>query len=247
MNDETNTSITNGIANVRFVLVGTTHPGNIGGVARAMKTMALSQLVLVSPRHFPDPTATAMATGAADILENARVCDTLADAVGDCELVIGTSARQRYIRWPFVSPGEAAHIAHTTAGTVAFVFGRESSGLTNGELDLCHKLLHIPCAESLRSLNLASAAQVVAYELYKHTQDEPQAEEAYGEDRPAQAKETEALYTHLENVLRDGDFFKGKNSEPIMRRWRRLFGRAAVTRREVGLMRGLLTLFGRER
>ncbi|MFT5175946.1 MAG: TrmH family RNA methyltransferase, partial [Gammaproteobacteria bacterium] len=152
---------------VRVVLVGTTHPGNIGAAARAMKTMGLNELVLVRPRHFPHADATARASGADDLLTTARVVDTLAEAVESCPYVVGTSARPRHLRWPEVDAREFATTVtaqHATAA-VAVVFGRENSGLSNEELDCCQAVLRLPANPAYSSLNLAAAVQLVAYEL----------------------------------------------------------------------------------
>ena len=153
--------------NIRIVLVNTTHPGNIGGVARAMKNMGLQHLCLVAPRVFPDERATWRAASATDILDNAVVVPTLAEAIGDCQFIVGTSARSRRIPWPLLDARQCApRMADASQqGQVAVLFGRESRGLTNDELQLCNLHLTIPTAEAYSSLNLAMAVQIVAYEL----------------------------------------------------------------------------------
>ncbi len=168
-------SLPQSLANIRIVLVETSHPGNIGSVARAMKTMGLSQLVLVKPKSFPDGLATAMASGAADVLAAAGVVETLSEAVEDCTLVIGTSARLRVSAWPQVDAKGAAEVLlshQQQAGQTALVFGRESSGLTNSELDLCHYLGHVSTNPDYGSLNLAMGVQIFAYELWMLAQQQ---------------------------------------------------------------------------
>ena len=155
---------------IKIVLVNTTHPGNIGAAARAMKTMGLEQLALVAPRHFPSAECTARAAGADDVLARARVFSSVEEAVADCELVFGTSARTRSIAWPEVTPETAAAqvIDHAGAGSgAAVLFGRESSGLSNEELETCHAMIRIPTNAEFASLNLAQAVQIICYEIGK--------------------------------------------------------------------------------
>ena len=155
------------LANIRIVLVNTSHPGNIGACARAMKTMGLSALTLVQPKIFPSAEAIARAAGAEDILDNASVCDSLGQALSGCVLVIGSSARARTIEWPLLIPRECASrlVQEAAHAPVALVFGREHSGLSNEELDRCHFLTRIPANPAFASLNIASAVQVFAYEI----------------------------------------------------------------------------------
>ena len=152
---------------IRIVLVGTTHPGNIGAVARAMKTMALDNLWLVAPKQFPSAEATARASGADDLLARARICTDLSEAIEGCRLVVGASARLRTVQWPQMAPRECARalLSEATAGPVAILFGRESSGLSNQELDRCSHLVHIPSNPEFSSLNLAAAVQILTYEI----------------------------------------------------------------------------------
>lgn len=155
------------LSNIRIVLIQTSHPGNIGAAARAMKTMGLTDLCLVKPSRFPDAQAEAMASGADDVLQQADVVDSLAEAVADCQLIIGTSARsQRTLRWVISEPRECGVLAtqHSSKGKVALVFGRERTGLTNEELALCHQLVHIPSNPDYSSLNVAAAVQIISYE-----------------------------------------------------------------------------------
>ena len=156
------------LSNIRIVLVHTSHPGNIGATARAMKNMRLEQLVLVQPAQFPSAEATARASGADDLLARARCCATLDEAVADCALVIGASARLRSVRWQEFDPRACAQevLQASAHAPVALVFGREQSGLTNEELERCHALVHIPSNPEYASLNLAQAVQVLAYEVH---------------------------------------------------------------------------------
>ncbi|MEQ8205341.1 MAG: RNA methyltransferase, partial [Woeseia sp.] len=225
---------------VRIILVGTTHPGNIGACARAMKNMGLSDLMLVRPRHFPHEDATARASGATDILESVRVVENLDEALVDCVYVAGASARSRTIGWPSFTPRECAArlLKEGQTGKVAAVFGPEKSGLTNEDLDRCHALLTIPTDPGFSSLNLAMAVQILTYELRMATLDgpppvyEPEAPLASGED-------LEHFYSHLEQVLTDSGFMDPANPRHLMRRLRRLFIRAEPDRNEINILRGI--------
>jgi len=225
---------------IDVVLVGTTHPGNIGAVARAMKNMALSRLSLVAPRLFPHADATARAAGADDLLATARVFPDLEAAVSDRVLVVGASSRPRSIGCPPLTPREcAALIAGSFAGApVAIVFGREHSGLTNEELDRCQYQLHIPANPHFCSLNLAAAVQVVAYELFVASAGHPSDAAA----EPAVShEEMERFYAHLEAVLVEIDFLDPANPRHLMRRLRRLYNRLHPDRNEMNILRGILT------
>jgi len=226
---------------VRIVLVGTSHPGNIGAVARAMKTMGLQRLVLVAPKVFPAEEASARAAGAVDVLESARVCAGLDEALAGASFVVGASARLRSLAWPSMAPREAAAriVAETSSGEAAVVFGRENSGLTNEELARCHALLHIPTAPALGSLNLAMAVQVAAYELFLASGAAP----ALPPDRAqpaATAEEMEKFYEYLETALIAAKFLDPDNPRHLMRRLRRLFNRAQPDSNEVNILRGIL-------
>lgn len=231
--------------NVRVVLVGTTHPGNIGASARAMKTMGLSQLALVAPQHYPSAEATARASGADDILYRAQVADDLAAALVDCSVVAGASARRRGLSGPELTPREAAGelLAVAADAPVAVLFGRESSGLSNDELDHCHYLVRIPANPNFSSLNLAAAVQVLAYELRvsalagRMPRVEP--------TRPAPAAEMERFYAHLQQALLAAGFLNSANPRHLMRRLRRLFNRARPDQTEVNILRGILSALAR--
>ncbi len=227
---------------VRIILVGTTHPGNIGATARAMCTMGLDRLTLVAPREFPSPEATARAAGADAVLDGAQVCDTLEEALAGCRFVVGASARLRAVPWPAVTPREAAPrlLAESAHGEAAVMFGRESSGLNNEELARCHALLHIPTNPEYSSLNLAMAVQVVAYELRLATLGEA-ALERERIDPLAPAEELERFYEHLERTLVDAGFLNPRNPRHLMLRLRRLFNRALPEEKEVRILRGILS------
>lgn len=232
---------------IRIVLVGTTHPGNIGAVARAMKNMGLSDLALVRPRHFPHEEATARASGATDILDNAEVVSTLADALSDCVYVAGASARSRTINWPSMGPRDCAErmISECENGKVAAVFGPEQSGLHNDDLDLCNTLLTIPTDPGFSSLNLAMAVQVLTYELRVASMLDP-GPTFETEAPPATSEQMEHFYTHLEQVLEDIRFLDPDNPRHLMRRLRRLFVRARPDNNEVNILRGILTAIDRK-
>lgn len=231
--------------NIRIVLVETSHPGNIGAAARAAKTMGINDLHLVSSRLFPHADATAFASGAVDVLEQAQLHDSLAEAVADCRLVVGTTARRRTVNAPILAPDEAARNLQKTAmeQPVALVFGRERTGLTNAELDLCQQLIEIPANPDYSSLNLAAAVQVLSYECRRAALREEGKSVDGGEQRdpPASAEQLEGLYGHLEEVLIGTGFLDADNPRYLMRRLRRLFGRAGLDERELNILRGILT------
>ncbi len=235
---------------IRIVLVRPSHPGNIGAVARAMKTMGLDDLALVAPRLFPHAEATAMAAGADDLLAGARVCATLDEALTGCRLVIGSSARTRSIRWPQLDPREAAAqlIAARTDGPAALLFGPERTGLSNDDLDRCHALVSIPTDPDYGSLNLAAAVQVFAYEirmagLAVNDGEQPVAAEGVDADgrRLATADEVEGFFGHLERTLQRVDFIDPARPGRVLRRMRRLFARARPEEDEIHILRGILT------
>ncbi|TDK26144.1 RNA methyltransferase [Luteimonas aestuarii] len=230
---------------IRIVLVGTQHPGNIGSAARAMKTMGLHRLALVAPERFPHPDAAALAAGAGDVLDAARVHATLADAVADCGHVIGCTARTRRIAMDEAGPRETATrvLAEAARGNeVALVFGRERTGLDNDELQLCHAAVTIPANPGYSSLNLAAAVQVLSYELRMSAlADVTRTTEAVAaDDLPASHAEMEGFFTQLGDTLDAIDFHKGRTPEAAMHKLRRVFLRAAPDAREVRLLRGVL-------
>lgn len=232
--------------NIRIVLVNTSHPGNIGGVARAMKNMGFDQLVLVEPRQFPAEEAMWRAASASDILEQATVVPSLEEAIADCQLVVGTSARGRRIPWPVLDPrrcAEQMHVAAQRDETVAVVFGREDRGLTNEELQLCNLHLHVPTHEDYTSLNLAMAVQIVVYELRMLAVADTLPAQADAEwDAPfATAENMERYYEHLEQTLAQIGFLDPAAPRQLMSRLRRLYGRVRLDEMELNILRGILT------
>ncbi|MFT6285349.1 MAG: tRNA (cytidine32/uridine32-2'-O)-methyltransferase [Alcanivorax sp.] len=231
--------------NIRIVLVNTSHPGNIGGAARAMKNMGLTRLTLVAPKQFPDEQAQWRAVSAADLLEQAVVVDTVEEAVADCQFVVGTSARNRSIPWPLLDPRRCAErIGAATRGgeQVAILFGREDRGLTNEELQLCNLHLNVPTSE-FSSLNLAMAVQVVCYELRMLlvADDLPDDDSKQWDTPFSTAKNMELYYQHLEETLVDIGFLDPKAPRQLMSRLRRLFGRVRLDELELNILRGVLS------
>lgn len=236
------------LENIQIVLVNTSHPGNIGGVARAMKNMCLENLRLVDPVLYPHAQATARASGADDVLQKVQVFSTLADALKDCSLVLGASARLRRLAWPELDPRQCASESLQRAGageTVAIVFGRENSGLTNEELELCHYLVHIPSNPEYSSLNLAAAVQVIAYELQMASREPPQVMD--NEAAAASSEQMELFYEHLFHVISEIGFLSQDHPRKMMRRLRRLFNRAQLDVVELNIMRGILSTVQKNR
>jgi len=225
--------------NIRIVLVGTTHPGNIGAAARAMKTMGLGSLHLVDPAGFPSAEATAMASGADDLLARAVVHEMLPDAIADCRLVLGTSARPRTLDWSTLGPEDAARLAveESSRHPVAMLFGRERYGLTNDEVKCCQHLVQIPANPEYSSLNLAQAVQVICYELARQG---TVASPSRVEREPVSAEILEGYFGHLEETLRQIGFLKDQ-SDKLMLRLRRLYHRARPDATEINILRGILS------
>ncbi|CAH1204693.1 tRNA Cm32/Um32 methyltransferase [Candidatus Nitrotoga sp. BS] len=227
--------------NVRVVLSHTSHPGNIGAAARAMKTMGLQSLYLINPRRFPDQQADAMAANAADVLQNAVVCGSLDEALQGAVLVAGMSARVRDISQEVLTPRAAMPqmVQQATQQPVALLFGTEISGLTNDELARCHFMVRIPVSPSYTSLNLAAAVQLICYELRLATEQE---EYAPPELSPAPAEQVERYFRHLEDTLIEIGFLREKQSTKLMQKLRRLYARARLEHEEVNILRGILTV-----
>lgn len=207
-----------------------------------MKTMGFHELALVAPRQFPHPEATARAAGADDVLEGAKIYATLQEAIADCHLVIGTSARPRKVPWPSLTPRQCAELVKKEGALIkiAIVFGRERCGLTNQELDLCHYWLFIPCNLSFSSLNVAAAVQIVTYELHLASVESPWS--VLSDSRLATQAELESFYAHLKQTLEDiGFIHSAKQGPSLMRRLRRLFGRIRLEKKEVDILRGILS------
>lgn len=231
---------------IRIVLVGTSHTGNIGSVARAMKTMGLSSLYLVAPKEQPDGQAYALAAGASDILAQAKIFDTLAPAIADCGLVVGSSARSRTLSWPMLEPRACGvqAVSEASQHPVAIVFGRESSGLSNEELQLCNYHVCINANPEYSSLNLAMAVQLVCYEVRmawlaeQNQAPQPQldAEACYPSNQ-----QMASFYQHLEQTLDDTGFIIKQHPGVVMTKLKRLFNRARPEEAEYNILRGILT------
>ena len=227
---------------IRIVLVDPAHPGNIGAAARAMKNMGLTELHLVRPRYFPNAEASARASGAEDVLNAARVHDRFEDAIAECGLVVGTSARSRHLSFDLIEPRECAQQVAQAAQTndVAVVFGAERTGLTNEEIARCNLLVTIPTNPDYSSLNLAMAVQVLSYEIFLQTRAGAPAQPPL-EVPLASAAEMTRLYAHIEEVLDYIDFRDRTGGGNLMARIRRLFNRARLDQNEMNILRGILT------
>lgn len=226
---------------IRIILVNTSHPGNIGASARAMKTMGLSKLYLVQPKKYPDGLATAMASNADDILAQAVVVDSLDEALQGCGLIFGTSARKRTLQIPLLDPRQTIETitSEYDGQDVALIFGREQTGLNNEELMRCHYHLNIPSNPDYSSLNLASAVQVVSYECRVGLLDAQPLKPIY-QDRYATATEVQLFYDHLTEILTETRLLNPSAPKRIMPRLQRMFGRIRLEAREVRLLRGVL-------
>ena len=230
------------LENVRIVLVNTSHTGNIGSVCRAMKTMGLSDLVLVDPVQEPDSHASALAAGATDILGNAKIVPELKDAIADCQLTIATSARSRTLSWPMLEPRECGKkvVEEGQNAKVALVFGRENSGLTNEELQQCQFHVHIPSNPDYSSLNLAMAVQTLCYEIRMHFLDSQQAQFEPSDVEYPNSEQLEGFYTHLEQALTKTGFIVKQHPGQVMAKLRRLLNRARPESHELNILRGVL-------
>lgn len=235
-------------ARIRFVLVRTSHPGNIGGAARAIRTMGFDRLSLVAPHAFPHLEATALAAGADDVLDQAHVTRDLPAAIADCRLVLGATARRRDVPMDEIDPREAASrvLAAARAGEeVALVFGSERIGLENDDIKHCHAAVLIPSDPAFPSLNLAQAVQVLAYELRMAALAGTMPLAAQKNDPPASNAELEAFFEHLAQTLDAIDFHKGRSPRTVLLRLRRLYLRAALDQRELRMLHGILSDTGR--
>jgi len=257
---------------IRIVLLEPSHPGNIGAVARAMKTMGLSRLYLVQPKKFPHYEASKRAAGAASVLDSATVVASIDSAIDDCTAVLGTSVRDREVSWPTFDPRKSAQkvVAHLLAPgvvhlsdqslqsnnsqrEVAILFGRESSGLSNREMDLCDSQIRIPANDDYSSLNLASAVQIIAYELRMKCMGivddgSPSTNKITSELTPAQVRQQpankaqqEGHIQHLQKTLETLDFISSKPPTTLMRKLTRLYNKAELTIEEIQILRGILS------
>lgn len=228
--------------NIKIVMVGTTHPGNVGAAARAMATMGFDRLVLVAPECRIDETAYARAKGALDVLDAHETRATLAEAIADCEYAIATSARQRSLKWPTLDPGDAAQrlLSLDDATSAALVFGREKSGLSNDELQLCQAMVTIPTSPDFSSLNVASAIQILCYEIFHRQAPEAATGAPDESERAATSAELEGFFAHLQATLESTGFIDPARPGQLMSRLRRLYLRAELSRNEVNILRGVL-------
>ena len=228
----------------RFVLIRTSHPGNIGASARAIRTMGFTRLALVAPERYPHPEATALAAGAGDVLELARVSAELTEALTGASLILGLSVRRRGVQLPELSPraaAERAHAAMARGEQVAFLFGHERTGLENEELARCHAMVRIPSVSDYGSLNLSHAVQLMAYELRLQQCGEPSPETMAPDTAvPADAVQMEQFFRHLGDTLGDIEFHKGRAPTTLMLRLRKLFQRAQPDARELRILHGIL-------
>jgi tRNA (cytidine32/uridine32-2'-O)-methyltransferase len=229
--------------NIRIVLVNTSHPGNIGGVARAMKNMGLTRLYLVAPKDYPNEQAEWRAASATDVLESAVVVRTLEEAIGDCQFVVGTSARERRIPWPLQDARQCAErmAQASSKEQVAVLFGREDRGLTNEELKVCNLHLNIPTSDAYSSLNLAMAVQIVTYELKMASASAARDEHEQWDTPFASRDNMERFYTHLEEALIAIEFLDPAAPRQLMSRLRRLYNRVRLDEMELNILRGILT------
>lgn len=239
--DEKKIKSDNLLNSVKVVLVGTTHPGNIGATARAMKNMGILDLALVEPKEFPSDVATFRSKAAKDILEKASVHTSLEEAISECELVVGTSARGRTVPWPVLNPREAAEEMHKSSlnGKVAIVFGREDRGLTNEELGLCNFHVHIPSDPEYSSLNLSQAVQILAYEIRLSYLQDLHVNEEYWDVELANNEQTERLINHMDELMQEVDFYDVENPRKLLVRVRRFFKRSKIDVMEANIFRGL--------
>lgn len=234
------------LKNIRFVLVNPSHPGNIGSVARIMKNMALEKLFLVNPLQFPHVNATAMASGATDVLENAIITQSLDEAIKNCTLVIGTSARMRKLPQLMVTPQKAAEIIkqESSRKNIAILFGNEKFGLNNEDLGKCHYHVRIPTVKNFSSLNLAAAAQIIAYELYIHTLSDQGKSLLHVRKNFATAEELEGLYEHIKKTMILIGFLNPDHPRRLMPRMRQIINRSRIDKNELNLLRGIMTAIG---
>ncbi len=239
--DEKKIKSDNLLNSVKVVLVGTTHPGNIGATARAMKNMGILDLALVEPKEFPSDVATFRSKAAKDILEKASVHTSLEEAISECELVVGTSARGRTVPWPVLNPREAAEEMHKSSlnGKVAIVFGREDRGLTNEELGLCNFHVHIPSDPEYSSLNLSQAVQILAYEIRLSYLQDRHVNKEYWDVELANNEQTERLINHMDELMQEVDFYDVENPRKLLVRVRRFFMRSKIDVMEANIFRGL--------
>lgn len=236
---------------IKIVLVGTTHSGNIGSAARAMKVMGLERLILAAPQTKIDGQALALASGASDVMNNAYICESIEQAIADSSLIIGCSARDRHFDWPMLEPKEMAdkamlHAANNKDSKIAILFGRENSGLTNRELQLCNYHVNIPANPNYSSLNLAMAVQTISYELRQSWLKIAKIPKKVIEKEHATSEQVEFFFEHLEHSLNMSGFIIKNHPGTIMDKLRRLYNRSQLEPQEINILRGMLTAYERE-
>ncbi len=232
------------INNIRFVLMGTTHAGNIGAAARAMKTMGINDMALVKPEGFPSAEATSRASGADDLLSRADICQDIDEAIRDTKLVIGTTARKRHMDIPVIDARQAAEllIAEASVNKVALVFGKERYGMTNEEVERCHYLVRLPTVESFSSLNLAAAIQVLAYECRMATLGEnPSKHIGTVSDDHVDAAKMESFFSHYFDVMEKALYLRKEGHESLKTKIRLMYNRIRPKKHEIDILRGFLT------
>lgn len=230
------------LENIRVVMINTSHPGNIGAAARVMKNMGLSRLYLVNPKQFPNYEATAMASGADDLLSRAVVCASFEEALQGCSLVLGSTARERKLQHDFIDGREAGVLSaqESQEHEVALVFGRERTGLTNEETGLCHKLINIPTNSDYQSLNVASAVQIITYEVMMSMHSLADNTHKIESVEYASSENMERFYQHLEETLVDIDFLRIQQSPQLMPKLRSIYNRIRLKQEELNILRGIL-------
>lgn len=230
--------------NIRIVLINTFHPGNVGAIARAMKNMGLSSLYLVDPNDYPSDEAVSRAAGAVDILDQAVVVDSLQEAIGDCSLIIGTSARHRTFQLPIMNARECAEsvLFESQQHPVAIVFGREKTGLLNEEIAQCNRQVYIDANQEYPVLNISQAVQIVAYEIWMAYQAANQAAGRQTEEVPDYARKADMdlFYQHLEETLYDIDFIIKNHQGKVLEKLEHFFNRSRPEKSELGILRGIL-------
>ena len=224
-------------------MVGTTHPGNIGAAARAMHNMSFSRLVLVDPQCPVGEIAYARASGANNLLDNRETHPDLESAIAGCQFTIAASARRRSLSWPELEPGQMAAklLDLDDDSEAAIVVGREHSGLSNEELQLCNFMVTIPTNPAFSSLNVAAAIQVLCYEVYRQCAEPRENPRVEPQDMPASSSEVEGYFEHLQRVLEGSGFIDPQQPGLIMQRLRRLYLRSELTRNEINILRGMLS------
>jgi len=229
--------------NIRFVLLGTTHSGNIGAAARAMKTMGINDLALVNPEDFPSAQATSRASGADDLLFNADICAHIDDAIKDSKLVIGTTARKRHMDIPVIDARQAAEILikESKQHQVSLVFGKERYGMTNEEVERCHYLVRLPTVETFSSLNLASAVQVLSYECRMASKITRNSTEITIDDDCVNAEKMESFYQHYFEVMEKALYLRKEGHESLKTKIRLMYNRTRLKRHEIDILRGFLS------